>query len=657
MVGPLAGTAESGTCRTPPGARMPILSIRMRLALILILIIGGGGVVQVAGYIAARSDVASLQSRSVVLDQLRDLAHDLEESIAKQHDSVTTYLLSGRQSALDGYQAGRTREAELFGSSTAIVASFPEVAGELQAIRDSTDAWRTQYLDPTVGLVQAGRGEEARSTRNLDAGASLFEVVRAAHGTFDQHVASLSGAAVTEIERIEGNEGTSFILSLLAALLGILAAMWLLSRWIARPLGELLATARRVEAGEDVPFAAGNDDEIGRLGRALERMRGGLYGQAVEASVVNRFTELTAFVEADGDVARATLDALVELVGPDDGAIHISNRSKDRALPEGSIGDVAPQVIFLGQLSNCPGVRRSSLHVTHDLAERLSVRCPVYPTASGTLACIPLLALGEVVGTVHLHWQAVDALPLDVRGAVARITEHASLAIANRRLMTALQGMASTDGRTGLANSRSFDETLEDRLRARDAGDPLAVLMLDIDHFKDFNDRNGHPAGDQALRSFARVLQFAVRDGDVAARYGGEEFVVMLPGASASEATVVAERIRSQVEATTIELSPGHRDQMTVSIGVAVWPTDADERVKLLEVADAALYRAKNSGRNRVVVAGDEFTGRGAANGTAGSGTTGSGTTGRAAAREASQDGPSDDVGLLPQPIVLPRAG
>jgi len=305
------------------------------------------------------------------------------------------------------------------------------------------------------------------------------------------------------------------------------------------------------------------------------------------------------------------------------------------------------QVISLGQLSNCPGVRRSSLYVTGDLAERLSVRCPIYPIAIGTLACIPLLALGEVVGAVHLHWQAVDAFPLDVRGAVARITDHASLAIANRRLMTALQGMASTDGRTGLANSRSFDETLQDRLTTRDAGDPLALLMLDIDHFKAFNDRNGHPAGDQALRTFARVLQSAIRDGDLAARYGGEEFVVMLPGATASDAAIVAERIRSQVEATTIDLSPGQRDQVTVSIGVAAWPTDADDRVKLLEVADAALYRAKNSGRNRVVIAGEEFTGRGESRG----------TTGGASAEEAPPDDTSASAVLVPQPIALPRAG
>ena len=84
----------------------------------------------------------------------------------------------------------------------------------------------------------------------------------------------------------------------------------------------------------------------------------------------------------------------------------------------------------------------------------------------------------------------------------------------------------------------------------------------------------------------------------------------MLPGASPADAMEVAERIRSQVEATTIDLSPGHRDQVTVSIGLAMWPTDADERVTLLQVADAALYRAKNSGRNRVVAAGEEFTER-----------------------------------------------
>jgi diguanylate cyclase (GGDEF)-like protein len=260
-------------------------------------------------------------------------------------------------------------------------------------------------------------------------------------------------------------------------------------------------------------------------------------------------------------------------------------------------------MIPLGQLGVCPGVRRSSLHVTGDLAASLAVRCPLHPATGGTLACIPLIALGDVVGAVHLHWAATDALPLAVRGAVTRITDHASLAIANRRLVVALQGQASTDSRTGLPNSRAFDEALESQLQKRDTRDPLALLMLDVDHFKAFNDRNGHPAGDQALRAFAGVLRTSVRDGDLAARYGGEEFCVMLPGASAAEAVAVAERIRARTEATVIDLSPGHRDQITVSIGVAVWPSDATDRVRILEASDAAMYRAKGTGRNRVELA------------------------------------------------------
>ncbi len=431
-------------------------------------------------------------------------------------------------------------------------------------------------------------------------------------------------------------------------------------RWVLGPLGVLLTTARRAEAGEDVMFRADRGDEIGRLGQALEHMRVGLSGQAAEASVINRFTELTAFVETDGDVARATLDALRELAAPDHATIHISNQSKDRAIPEGSIGDVATDVVSLGQLAHCPGVRRSSLYVMPDLAAPMSVRCSVYPEIGGTLACLPLIALGEVVGAVHLHWTDPDRLPLEIRGMVARIADHASLAIANRRLMIALQGMASTDGRTGLPNSRTFDEALETCLARRGEGDPASVLMLDIDHFKAFNDRNGHPAGDRALRAFAGILRATIRDGDVAARYGGEEFVVLLPGASTTDAVAVAERIRALTEETVIDLSPGHRDQITVSAGVATWPADGTDQVKLLEVADAALYRAKTMGRNRVVVAGSTFTprsGEGLGDGEAAVGD-GRATAGPSAVEAiAEADGPAAAASELPPPVPLQRAG
>jgi diguanylate cyclase (GGDEF)-like protein len=586
------------------------VSIRLRLVLTLLLVIGAGGILQFVSFVIQKTDTALLQERAHELLDMRDLGSQLEEAIGAQHDAVLAYLLAGDAATLASYHAVRVQEAKILGSSEAAVVGHAEATAALAGIGRATDAWRERFAEPAILLVQEGRGSSARDPGLIGNGAALYAAVLRADAEFDAAISALEAAGIAAMDQLETDQLVVFLLGVAGALAGVLGSIWILSRWILAPLGNLLATARRVDSGEDVRFISEREDEIGRLGRALERMRAGLFGQATEASIVNRFTELTAFVEADGDVARATLDALRELAAPDAGTIHISNRSKDRAIPEGAIGGASTSVIPLGQLAHCPGVRRSSLYVTPDLGRSLSIRCPIYAASDGTLACIPLLALGEVVGAVHLHWAETDALPLDVRNAVTRITDHASLAIANRRLMNALQGMASTDSRTGLPNSRAFDETLASQIANRDPRDPLAVLMLDVDHFKLFNDRNGHPGGDEALRTFARVLQGAVRDVDVAARYGGEEFVVMLPGASADDAAIVAERIRANTEATVIDLAPGHRDKITVSVGVAMWPADAAERVKLLEVADAALYGAKKTGRNRVVMAGVAFTPR-----------------------------------------------
>jgi diguanylate cyclase (GGDEF)-like protein len=128
--------------------------------------------------------------------------------------------------------------------------------------------------------------------------------------------------------------------------------------------------------------------------------------------------------------------------------------------------------------------------------------------------------------------------------------------------------------------------------------------MLDLDHFKDFNDRYGHPAGDEALRAFAHLLGACVREHDVAARYGGEEFAIYLPGLDATAAIDVAERIRERTESTIIPLGPGKTGHITVSIGIAAAPENGAERVTLLKSADEALYRAKLAGRNRVVSQG-----------------------------------------------------
>jgi len=333
---------------------------------------------------------------------------------------------------------------------------------------------------------------------------------------------------------------------------------------------------------------------------ALEETSRASADLARESAVVNQFTELAALTEDEISLSAATLATLDELIHPDDAALHVSNQSQDRAVPQAALGGRKGEVLALHDLGRCPAVRRSSLYVTDDVSARLAFRCPIYPVETGTLACIPLVALGETVGAIHVHWTERRELSLPLRLAITRVSEHAALSIANRRLLFALRGQASTDGRTGLHNSRAFDEAVQRRLSA--GSDVRAsILMLDLDHFKDFNDRYGHPAGDEALRVFAHLLQSSIREEDIAARYGGEEFAVYLAGLDETAAIEVAERIRERTETTIVPLGPGKTGRMTVSIGIAVTPDDGLDRSMLLKAADDALYRAKLGGRNRVV--------------------------------------------------------
>lgn len=182
----------------------------------------------------------------------------------------------------------------------------------------------------------------------------------------------------------------------------------------------------------------------------------------------------------------------------------------------------------------------------------------------------------------------------------ARLAQEA-LAEANAELEDAnarLEELAATDALTGLCNLRGFRRRLgEEFAEARRLGRELSLVMIDVDRFKDYNDSFGHPAGDEALKELARILREETRDYDVAARYGGEEFAVLLPSAGQTEAERVAERVRKAVEVRIWPLRP-----LTVSLGAATLPCDAESPEGLVGAADQALYAAKEGGRNRVVV-------------------------------------------------------
>ena len=162
---------------------------------------------------------------------------------------------------------------------------------------------------------------------------------------------------------------------------------------------------------------------------------------------------------------------------------------------------------------------------------------------------------------------------------------------------------AITDALTGLYNHRYLHERLSEELhRGRESGHPLSVLFCDLDNFKQYNDANGHSAGDAVLREIAHLIEQSVRNVDVAGRYGGEEFVVLLVETDKDAALLVAERIRERIREAGFEAGG---QPLTVSVGVATCPDDGDRREQLLERADAAMYVAKRLGRDRVVTASE----------------------------------------------------
>ncbi len=177
------------------------------------------------------------------------------------------------------------------------------------------------------------------------------------------------------------------------------------------------------------------------------------------------------------------------------------------------------------------------------------------------------------------------------------------------RLFEATQASAYRDELTGLYNYRFFSESLRCELAAAErSGSPLSLVMVDVDDFKAYNDRNGHEAGSAALRSVAQVLAGNLPEADIAARYGGEEFALILPSTPKRDALVVAERIRAAIEQHEF---PHEEDQpdgtLTVSMGVATFPGDARESAELLRRADRALYAAKAAGKNQVQLFGQSL--------------------------------------------------
>jgi diguanylate cyclase (GGDEF)-like protein len=251
---------------------------------------------------------------------------------------------------------------------------------------------------------------------------------------------------------------------------------------------------------------------------------------------------------------------------------------------------------------DCWALRRSQAHPGFgEIAAPACAHLVRAGVTAGHTLCLPLSAQGQVLGALSLV--AEHAFDPNSRELLQTVSDQLALALTNLRLQQSLREQSIRDPLTGLFNRRYLEASLPRELaRAERRKSQLALLMLDLDHFKRYNDRHGHDAGDALLAQFGAALTQLCRGEDIPCRYGGEEFTVVLVDIDTSHARERAEAIR----AATSQLELRHRGQRlpapSVSIGLALYPSDGGTPEELKRVADQALYRAKREGRDRVVV-------------------------------------------------------
>jgi diguanylate cyclase (GGDEF)-like protein len=336
------------------------------------------------------------------------------------------------------------------------------------------------------------------------------------------------------------------------------------------------------------------------LDQQNEKIMQDLTERSQRATLLAKMGELLQSCLSKDEVFDAALGFAPKIFPTSRGAIALLNSARDLVEVAGKWHDCQISVPTF-EPASCWALRTGHPHLV--VAGDSTARCAHAAGVKNTYLCIPILAQGKALGI--LHFQATDEVPVLADSALSLKTTFAGqvgLAVANIRLREALRTQSIKDPLTGLYNRRYMTEMLEREIRrAARAEQSLGLLVLDLDHFKAFNDTYGHDAGDAVLRETASFLTKSIRAEDVVCRFGGEEFVVILPTANLDAAHARAESIRSRLHELTVLHQGQSLGMITVSIGVAAFPVHGTSPQKLLDAADAALYCAKKEGRDRVV--------------------------------------------------------
>jgi diguanylate cyclase (GGDEF)-like protein len=367
---------------------------------------------------------------------------------------------------------------------------------------------------------------------------------------------------------------------------------------ISRALTELAGRAAGLSRGRPA------GDELSQLGSAIDEISSELTTRMGELEAergrfketLQRYGETLAATHDLDALVGAVLDTAVQATRARGGRLLLYDAERGEAVEQARIGTAR------GSRSDLPVVVAAGDGLEGDALASHEPRVAQVPRA---VLAVPILREHHLLGLVTAVDPEEGAFSDDDVESLSALAVQAGVAIENARLHRVVERQAVTDALTGLANRRQFYEVLgREYERAQRFGQPVSLILLDIDDFKQINDSRGHLAGDAVLHSVAATVAEVIREIDLAARYGGEEFAVLLPQTGPEGAAHLAERLRSEIAARSIRFGTEEISGVTASFGVAAGPDEQMTQIDLIASADAALYQAKREGKNHVTVSG-----------------------------------------------------
>ncbi|MCL5005532.1 MAG: diguanylate cyclase [Acidobacteria bacterium] len=519
---------------------------------------------------------------------------------------IRNYLLTGQPSSfLTDYHLSARSVADDLAALRALESPYPSKIAALEAIQAEIARWKQQWVAPLLEggaeskarAKMAGEKEENRQFRMVRD--SLLQLLR-------QEQKATEGRIAGAERMMHGALALGVLVSLLfGGMLFVLARI--VGRMIEHPVQQLIDASERVTRGDfhsRLPLEVQN--EFGTLAGSFLHMTQALRHEGEELSALKRFSEAVTQCTSENEVYDHILHSLQERFHPSQVIIFRLRPEEDLLEAVATLVPLPKELrdwpVMEGKHS-CKAVRMGRPFRVNDVT--LEPLCPgkfALP-GEGSYYCGPLIAGGIIIGAVRLEG-ARDFWTPERESLLESYLSGAASVLSNLRLLQTMREQANIDPLTGLYNRR-FCEDYARKLMAmaRRKDTPLGFIMMDLDHFKSFNDIYGHEVGDRILRHFAKTVTQAMRETNLTARIGGEEFVVLLPDTGPKACQMVAERIRKAVAHMTV---PSGTDkplpQITVSLGVAVYPSHGTSLEEVLQASDRALYESKRGGRNRTTL-------------------------------------------------------